>query len=84
LSSWSALLLKNEILWKTAYGVANNMAEAIDQTNSSDVLKYRILLFIAFGIIALVPVGILVTLTPIIIVTIRRGIRKRQQLTKCD
>jgi hypothetical protein len=23
-------------------------------------------------------------LTPIIIVTIRRGIRKRQQLTKCD
>jgi hypothetical protein len=71
--------------WSYSTNILENglcSAEAIDQTNSSDVLKYRILLFIAFGFIALGPVGILVTLTPIIIVTIRRGIRKRQQLTK--
>lgn len=57
-------------------------AEALDMTNSSDVLKYRIMLFLVFGFLALVPVTILVILTPIIITTIRSGARKRQQLTQ--
>ena len=71
--------------WSYSTNILENglcSAEAIDQTNSSDVIKYKVLLFLAFGFLALVPVTILVTLTPIMIVTIRRGVRQRQKLTK--
>jgi len=71
--------------WSYSTNILENglcSAEAIDQNNSSDVLKYRIWLFLTFAFTALVPVAILVTLTPIMIVTIRRGVRQRQKLTK--
>jgi hypothetical protein len=56
--------------------------EAIDKTEPREVLDYRIMLFLGFSLLVIVPVSILLILTPVINITLRKQVLNRKNLTK--
>jgi hypothetical protein len=71
--------------WSFSSNVLNNVicvSEAIDKTDPREVLDYRIMLFLGVSLLVIVPVSILLILTPVIIITLRKQILNRKNLTK--
>jgi hypothetical protein len=71
--------------WSFSSNVLNNVicvSEAIDKTDPREVLDYRIMLFLGVSLLVIVPVSILLILTPVIIITLRKQIFNRKNLTK--
>jgi hypothetical protein len=70
--------------WSFSSNVLNNVIcvlEAIDKTDPREVLDYRIMLFLGFSLLVIVPVSILLILTPVIIITLRKQVLNRKNLT---
>ena len=72
-------------LWSFSSNVLKNgicVSEAIDKTDPREVLHYRIMLSLGFSLLVVVPVSILLILTPVIIITLRKQVLNRKNLTK--
>ena len=71
--------------WSFSSNVLNNgicVSEAIDKTDPREVLDYRIMLFLGISLLVIVPVSILLILTPVIIIMLRKQALNRKNLTK--
>jgi hypothetical protein len=63
--------------------VVSENAKAIrKKTEPREVLDYRIMLFLGFSLLVIVPVSILLILTPVINITLRKQVLNRKNLTK--
>ena len=72
-------------LWSFSSNVLKNgicVSEAIDKTDPREVLHYRIMLSLGFSLLVVVPVSILLILTPVIIITLRKQVLNRKNITK--